>query len=646
MVSDAEQTPQQSGYITGVVQPAHRLLAGYLCGRGSTSGPGLWEKLALGINLQLDGTTVNVVSPIDQLLNGAAIESVTLGWTESGGVVSATVEKSGTGDVQFYFGGVAYTLDCTPIATVALTVGTDVAPQINYVYVTEAVGVLTLTKNTTGFPATSHAPIATLVVQSAASVATDGPYKVHAWIDHLSKATENGHLAHLNAKFRALNATWISGVAPSDLATNQFATALGVVYQLHPHTMPARDMSSGDPLYVVNDSVTPYKRITSIGAGGISSLSDGTAIGNNKYVNFVLWGVVNEDETDCKLMLNLPDGQYTASGTAQTDDDNTVSYSFGNDFVGTAFLIARFTLQYSTGGGGSFTQVLKTDLRGLAPSTSPGGGSITDHGNLAGLSDNDHPQYALLTNNLSDIPSEPAARANISAAVENTVDQGRRFSHFDKTSHADSGFSQSASGAGAGVTQGWDFITTGSGMMGCNKLDTGTTATGYCAFHTWYNVLRVNNGHAFTYSVSMLLEALSTAAQEYKVEIGFGNLWNSAASQPDCAVFRYDRATYGNDNWHAVTSHNSVETVTDTGVEPSVGFTGTPQELEIVIDNVGSAITFYIDGTLEANHKTSSGHNLPDNTDKMGYGQKIVKTVGTTERDLGLDWYEFTWSLT
>ena len=330
-----------------------------------------------------------------RLYDGAAIETIDIGWSESGGTVSLTLEADGGGDIQFFFAATAYTLDCTPTATVALTAGTDTNPQINYIYVTESGGTLTLTNSTAGFPATAHAPVATVLVQSAASVATDGPYKVHAWTDHINSASGNGHLAHLNKKFRALNATWVSGCAPADLATNQISTTAGVVFQLHTHDMPARDMSTGDPIYVVNEPTTPYKRITSFGGGGISQMSDGTAFTNGRYMNFVLVGVVSEDATDCKLLWLLPDNDYTFSASAQADNANTASYSVGSDFTGTSFLIARYTLQYSLGGGGTFTQVLKTDLRGLEASTSPGGGAITDHGNLSGLTDDDHTQYLL-----------------------------------------------------------------------------------------------------------------------------------------------------------------------------------------------------------------------------------------------------------
>ena len=320
---------------------------------------------------------------IERFWDGAVIETISITVTSAGGVISLNLEQGGGGNLTFLFAGKRHILDTTPAVSVTLTAGTDTAPTLNYIYVLESAGVLTLTNSTASFPTGAHAPVATVMCQSAASLSTDGAYKVHAWTDHINSSGANGHLSHLNKKIRAFEATWESGVAPSDMTNGQCSTTAGVVFQLHTHTMPARDMAAADPLFVVNDNATAYKRITDMDGGGVDSMSDGSGFTNNEYGNFVLIGVVNEAEADCKLYLTLPSGSYNTAGSAQTDTSNTAVYSIGSDFVGTAFLIARYTLQFTAGGGGSWAQSLKTDLRGLQPSTSPGGGAAgTDHNNL------------------------------------------------------------------------------------------------------------------------------------------------------------------------------------------------------------------------------------------------------------------------
>lgn len=352
---------------------------------------------AAGTALESTGILSTDLAPLLPFFDGSIEETIDTSVFVDTGVITFSVQKDGEGDLNVYFAGtrVAYDTSPAPGDTVSLTAGTDIAPQENFVFLTESGGSITLNANTTGFPSgTPHARLATVFCQSISSLDTDGPFKVHAWTDHLKDANENGHLAHLLAWARSRHARYISGVAPGSLTDNLFiSTTAGVVSQLHLHTMPVRTMSAdpGDPVWVVNDPTTLYNRITAL--SGITQDADGTSI-TNRYFNIVLWGVVSEDETDCKLFINLPSGVYTVESRAQLDDEQTANFSFPSQFTGTAFLIARYTLKDTAS---LLTESLVTDLRGTFPSGSPGGGpGITDHGDLAGLGDDDHTQYLLI----------------------------------------------------------------------------------------------------------------------------------------------------------------------------------------------------------------------------------------------------------
>lgn len=315
-----------------------------------------------------------------RFFDGTSVETADIGWVYNGGTneIDFTIERTGGGDIDFFFAGVQRTLDCSaaPLA-IELTEQAASVPIANYLYVLEAGGTLTLTKSIAGFPTSgAFAAIAIILLQSVADCQTDGPISVWAWTDHVNLATRNGHLVHLNEKARARYADYESGIGYAfAIGAGTIATTAGVIFQLHDHVMPARDMAGGDPLYLVNDPTTNFKRITDMDAGGVSQDAAGDALVNNRYYNFVLWCVVSEDPDDCKLMLNLPVGNYNTSANAQADNNNTAIYAFGLVKPGTAALIVRYTLQYSNAGGGTWTEISTVDLRGLNPSTSPGGGS-------------------------------------------------------------------------------------------------------------------------------------------------------------------------------------------------------------------------------------------------------------------------------
>jgi len=308
---------------------------------------------------------------------GATLDTADVSVSESGGVVNLTIEKSGGGDIRFSFSDGVYTLDTTPIASVALTQGTDPAPQLNYIYLLQSTKALTV--STVGWPSAEYSPIATAMVQTAASLATDGAYKLHAWTDHV-QSLYKGHLADMNEWIRHQPSTWVSGtlaVVTDGVGTFDIAVSSGTSMQLHHQDYPSFDTSTGSEVMMVNDATTAYKRVGDL----TGELTDAAGVSlSGKYYNLVFWGVVSEDSGDCQLMCNLPTGSYdnNSGDKAALDIDATASYDIPVEFRGTGFLIARITMRHQSAGGGTFTEQLNTDLRGLFPSTgaggSPGGG--------------------------------------------------------------------------------------------------------------------------------------------------------------------------------------------------------------------------------------------------------------------------------
>lgn len=305
--------------------------------------------------------------------NGAPLEDIDVDVTSDGATITFSIQKTGTGNLTIVFSDEFYAWTTAP-ATVALTAGTDTVPVLNYVYLLQSNK--TLTVSTVGWPATEHCPLATVLCQSAASLQTDLPYKLHVWKNSIINANSMGHLDDLSYWIRNQHATWLSGSAQTftitangGAADNVIITlASGVVIQLHDHTFPA---FAGTPdLYTVNDSATAYNKVTDMNA----LLTDSTGASmSGKYFSLVLWGVVSENSGDCKLMVNLPGGSYNSASMVTDDPSKYAVFDIPAAFKGTGFLIAQWNLRHQTGSSGTWTSIDEIDLRGFFPSTTRGG---------------------------------------------------------------------------------------------------------------------------------------------------------------------------------------------------------------------------------------------------------------------------------
>jgi hypothetical protein len=355
-------------------------------GTGGLKDNDVTTAIALGDagNTALNTTNLTLVGGINELearidtgpiVNGAVIEDHAITVTSDGATVTLSLEKNGGGDLNLVFDGALTFFDATPPATVALTPGSDTSPTLNYVYIPKSTNVLTV--STTAFDDTEQiVHIATVLVQSAGGVQTDGCYKCHAWTDHLVNGLDRGHVTHINEWIRKRQATWENGVALTPtvgVATFDVATSSGNVFQLHRHVFPAFDTSTGSDIFVVNDFTTPFKKVGDL-TGELTD-STGTSM-SGKHFSLVIWGVQSESTGDCKLMCNLPGGSYNAASQADLDANKFADFTIPDDFRGAGFLIARLVVQHAAGGGGTWSLTRNEDLRGQQPQTGAGGATV------------------------------------------------------------------------------------------------------------------------------------------------------------------------------------------------------------------------------------------------------------------------------
>lgn len=308
-----------------------------------------------------------------QLFNGMSYNSFESDITSDGAIISISVFKNGGGNFDIQISGVLLTFTASSIN---LTAGTDTTPQYNYIWLYNNAGVATLNQGITEFPTgVNHVRVCTAVVQSAGSVQTNGPYKHHNWNEDVYNSTA-GHLRHINAWVRLQHATWDSGVDQTLTITINggsadnviLSTTEGRICQLHAHVFPAQTSE----YYVVNDSVTPYLRVTDLNAL-LTDASGGTL--SAKRFNLIIWGCQSSnDNGDCKLFVNLPTGSYGTNNAAINDANNYTVFDIPAIFKGTAFLISKLTLRHQTADSGTWTSILESDLRPFIPNILSGSG--------------------------------------------------------------------------------------------------------------------------------------------------------------------------------------------------------------------------------------------------------------------------------
>ena len=97
---------------------------------------------------------------------------------------------------------------------------------------------------------------------------------------------------------------------------------------------------------------------------------------SGRYFSLVIWGVVSEDEAECKLMVNLPGGSYNNQTGVEEDLDQYANYTIPSQFKGTGFLISEWKLRHQAAASGTWTSIDEIDLRGLVPALQAGGSAL------------------------------------------------------------------------------------------------------------------------------------------------------------------------------------------------------------------------------------------------------------------------------
>lgn len=202
-----------------------------------------------------------------------------------------------------------------------------------------------------------------------------------------------------------------------------------------------------------------------------------------------------------------------------------------------------------------------------------------------------------------------------------------------------------ASGSGATVALNNSSISDPGGNPGWVALETGTTTTGRAALAplaTAFKCVALGYG-SWVWETLIQIPTLSDATNTFSYLAGALDDITAYASIVDGLFFYYTHSV-NSGKFQFVAESNSVSTVIDTGVTVAPN---TNYKLRIEINANATQAIAYINGavvaTVTANIPVGGGGNAGRN---LGFGEGIIKSAGTTNRIILVDYFLLTGKLT
>jgi len=197
---------------------------------------------------------------------------------------------------------------------------------------------------------------------------------------------------------------------------------------------------------------------------------------------------------------------------------------------------------------------------------------------------------------------------------------------------ADSYVSSQVNGSGAANSA--TAITSEAGHPGVVQGQTGTTATGAAAMASTNqaNILLGNNWY-WRVETMIRIPTLSDGTNRFGFEFGFLDGYPTAA--PTDGVYAFYRDDTNSGKWRLITNSNGTSTNSDdTGTAVAAA---TWYRLEVIV--YGGEAWMKVNGTETSSARPTT--NIPTGAGRgTGFGTEIFKSVGTTSRNLDVDYIE------
>jgi hypothetical protein len=185
-------------------------------------------------------------------------------------------------------------------------------------------------------------------------------------------------------------------------------------------------------------------------------------------------------------------------------------------------------------------------------------------------------------------------------------------------------FGSQNSGGSAGALH--SAVSGTCGILKCETL-TGTTGRGAVdSFHVAQGP-RYDDG-VTTLEWRIRVPVLSDATDRFTVMV---NLGTGTAFPGNAQVGFYYRDDLNGGKWLAASRNSAIETTADTGVAVVAG---TWYALRAVCNAGGTSVSFFVNGAAAGTITT----NIPA-AGSTAYGLAIIKSAGTTSREVHADWF-------
>ena len=244
------------------------------------------------------------------------------------------------------------------------------------------------------------------------------------------------------------------------------------------------------------------------------------------------------------------------------------------------------------------------------------------------IDDNFIDEDSFASDSATKAPSQQSVKAYVDASAPSP--DLKYYESDDFTSSSIIGFGAGQSGTSAGSrTTDTTYANTTENVFGMVTIDGGNDTNSHAVITR--GVSMFFGSHALKLRMRTAISHIGDVTDNYTVRFGFGDA-NASGESADGAYFKYNYNVIGG-NFECTTSTASTRTDSDSGVAATAGEF---KVFEIHVNEAGTSVAFYIDGVLVATNTT----NIPTGSNYTSIHFQCVKSAGTNERDLFLDWYD------